>query len=134
MRNKTPWITIIDQKISKSAKQGVYLVILFSKNLDKMYFSLAQGVNTLNNDVISARRDAIRKELNLESEYLTLSNVMDIENADIPDSTEIMVHPDYDKNGVLIDRRGVEDGCPAGDPLPDFRGWKNVTLRGYTEL
>lgn len=60
--------------------------------------------------------------------------VMDIENADIPDSTEIMVHPDYDKNGVLIDRRGVEDGCPVGYPLPDLRGRSNVILRGYSEL
>ena len=83
---KTPWITIIDKKISKSAKQGVYLVILFSKNLDKIYFSLAQGVTGLKNNVISARRDAIRNELSLESEYLTLSNNLDIENEEYKNS------------------------------------------------
>ena len=47
--------------------------------------------------------------------------IIDIENADIPDNTEIMVHPDFDKNGVLIDRHGVEDGFPIGDKLPDLR-------------
>lgn len=31
--------------------------------------------------------------------------------------TEIMVHPDFDKNGVLIDRTGIENGCPVGVPL-----------------
>jgi predicted glycoside hydrolase/deacetylase ChbG (UPF0249 family) len=38
-----------------------------------------------------------------------------------PDDTEIMVHPDYDRNGVLIDRRGVADGYPFGDRLTDIK-------------
>ena len=35
----------------------------------------------------------------------------------IPDDTEIMVHPDFDRNGVLIDRTGIRDGFPTGTPL-----------------
>ena len=31
--------------------------------------------------------------------------------------TEIMVHPDYDKKGNLIDRTGVADGFPKGGPI-----------------
>lgn len=38
----------------------------------------------------------------------------DITPGNIPADTEIMVHPDYDKNGVLIDRTGTAHGCPAG--------------------
>lgn len=60
--------------------------------------------------------------------------VMDIANAEIPDNTEIMVHPDFDKDGVLIDRRGVEEGFPVGDKLPDLKAERNVTLKGYAEL
>lgn len=60
--------------------------------------------------------------------------VMDIENAPIPDNTEIMVHPDFDKNGALIDRRGEENGCPFGNPLPDFVKERNATLKGFAEL
>ncbi len=30
---------------------------------------------------------------------------------------EIMVHPDYDKDGILIDRSGFKDGIPMGLPL-----------------
>lgn len=60
--------------------------------------------------------------------------VMDIDGVQIPDNTEIMVHPDYDKNGVLIDRRGVEDGCPIGNPLIDLRNDNTIQLRGYSEL
>ena len=60
--------------------------------------------------------------------------IIDIENADIPDNTEIMVHPDFDKNDVLIDRHGMEDGFPIGDKLPDLRAERQVTLKGYATL
>lgn len=60
--------------------------------------------------------------------------VMDIAGTEIPDNTEIMVHPDYDKNGALIDRRGMEDGCPIGNSLPDFSDRENVRLRGFAQL
>ena len=83
---KTPWITIIDKKVAKSAKQGVYLVLLFSKDLTKVYFSLAQGVTELKKDVISERREALRKELDLESSILKHFNDQDIENQDYKDS------------------------------------------------
>ena len=34
-----------------------------------------------------------------------------------PDDAEILVHPDFDKDGVLIDRRGMENGVPYGERL-----------------
>lgn len=35
----------------------------------------------------------------------------------IPDNTEVMIHPDYDRCGELIDRTGMKDGYPVGDRL-----------------
>ena len=35
----------------------------------------------------------------------------------VPDLTEIMVHPDYDKDGLLIDRVEFRDGVPQGQAL-----------------
>lgn len=61
-------------------------------------------------------------------------SLRDIENADLPENCEIMVHPDFDKNGDLIDRHGVEDGFPIGDKLPDLRAERNVSLKGYAAL
>lgn len=58
---------------------------------------------------------------------------MDVEGAEIPDNTEIMVHPDYDKNGVLIDRTGASSGITP-KPLPDFCSGRQITLRGYAQL
>ena len=43
----------------------------------------------------------------------------DVDFKNIPDNLEIMVHPDYDKNGNLIDRVGYDEksGCAVGKPL-----------------
>lgn len=41
----------------------------------------------------------------------------DVSPGNVPDNTEIMVHPDYSKNGVLIDRLKVTDGFPEGTAL-----------------
>ena len=61
-------------------------------------------------------------------------SLRDIEGAELPDRCEIMVHPDYDKNGVLIDRHGEEDGFPIGKKLPDLKAERNVVLKGYSDL
>ena len=61
-------------------------------------------------------------------------SLLDIENSEIPDNCEIMVHPDFDKDGVLIDRHGMEDGFPIGTKLPDLRSERNVILKGYAAL
>ena len=74
----------------------------------------------------------LKKQGFVTTEYFAY--VMDVADAEIPDNTEIMVHPDFDQDGVLIDRRGMEDGFPVGYPLPDFVKERNVTLRGFAEL
>lgn len=62
-------------------------------------------------------------------------SLLDIENAEVPDDCEIMVHPDLDKNGILIDRIDETDGIPVGRKLPDLRAERKVvTLRGYAKL
>lgn len=37
------------------------------------------------------------------------------ENEDLPDSIELLVHPDFDKDGNLIDRHGIVDGYAVGN-------------------
>lgn len=41
----------------------------------------------------------------------------DLQSGIVRGYTEIMVHPDYDKNRILIDRTGLSDGYPTGSPL-----------------
>lgn len=46
-----------------------------------------------------------------------LSDVMEL---GVPENTEIMVHPDFDILGRLIDRHGMEDGHAEGSPLSEI--------------
>lgn len=49
--------------------------------------------------------------------------------------TEIMVHPDFDTQGVLIDRLDYAEGSPTGRPLADLLPYlQNQTLISYGEL
>jgi len=49
--------------------------------------------------------------------------------------TEIMVHPDFDRAGVLVDRADMEDGVPVGRPLAEILPYlQNETLISYGEL
>lgn len=52
----------------------------------------------------------------------------------LPDGAELLVHPDYDRGGALIDRVGMADGDPVGKVIPDLNRREGVVLTGYTRL
>ena len=56
----------------------------------------------------------------------------DIGGIVLPDDTEILVHPDFDKDGRLIDRRRMTDGIPDGSIITavDTKGY---ALGGYAD-
>ena len=58
----------------------------------------------------------------------------DIANGRIPDDTEILVHPVFDHDGAVIDKRGEKDGYPTGNPLLDYGKIDSVTLLSYRDL
>lgn len=59
----------------------------------------------------------------------------DLSDTDIPDRCEILVHPDFDRDGRLIDRTAVIDGFPCGEGLHEsiYRE-KSLILCRYKEL
>ena len=58
----------------------------------------------------------------------------DIANIKLPDNLEIMVHPDYDKDGILIDRSGSPEPTPEGKPLLNVAEKFGVKLTSYGEI
>lgn len=56
----------------------------------------------------------------------------DVENIGIKDQLEIMVHPEYDTNGKLIDKTDEKNGCSIGVILKKPQG--NYRLKGYSDL
>lgn len=58
-------------------------------------------------------RDSLRAKGFNTTDYF--GRLREAEGKALPDSIELLVHPDYDKDGRLIDRRGVEDGYAVGN-------------------
>lgn len=80
-------------------------------------------------------KDLYNKSLNKKG-FLTVKHfgsLKDIESV-LPSDLEIMVHPDYDKKGFLIDRRCMEDGFPTGVPLYSVADKYGTELTSYGDL
>lgn len=58
--------------------------------------------------------------------------VDDVEKYGLFDNLEIMVHPDYDVNGILVDRIDEIDGNAVGKPMTHLEG--KYELKGYKDL
>ena len=58
----------------------------------------------------------------------------DIADDRIPDDTEILVHPLFDRDGDVVDNRGEKDGFPTGKPLRDYGRIAGVILQSYRVL
>ncbi len=52
----------------------------------------------------------------------------------LADMTELMVHPDFDEKGVIVDRVDVENGFAVGDKLYSLGDTKEIELFGYRDL
>ncbi|MBQ3330678.1 MAG: ChbG/HpnK family deacetylase [Ruminococcus sp.] len=86
-------------------------------------------------DAVKAFDTAVYNVSLRESGFITTEHFgrpEDIAGRDIPDGAELLVHPDYDRDGILIDRRGIADGYPVGDALPDFGSHNDAELIDYS--
>ena len=82
--------------------------------------------------VIKAYNDSLREQGMITTAYF--AKLREMAGAIIPDSTELLVHPDFDRDGVLIDRVGMADGYPVGEPIPDLRSDSRLVLMCYADL
>lgn len=81
-------------------------------------------------------KDRISNKFWRENGFTTTDNfgrLSDLRSGIVSGRTEIMVHPDYDKNGVLIDRTGYCDGFPKGDSLSVINDIKQKITGGSYE-
>lgn len=77
---KCPWVAIMNKKETETTQSGIYLVFLFTKDLKKVYLSLAQGVTNLKLDEIIKNREALRSDLRLENGLLLHFNDQEIDS------------------------------------------------------
>ncbi len=78
--SKCPWVAIMHNKETSSTKRGIYLVFLFSRDLNRVYLSLGQGVSEIKMAEINKNRETLRDELQLESPFLRHFNDQQIDS------------------------------------------------------
>ncbi|MBR4026537.1 MAG: DUF3578 domain-containing protein, partial [Lachnospiraceae bacterium] len=54
-----PWIAIFDERITTSARKGVYIVYLFNKDTQELFLTLNQGVTELAQNGITGEDDIL---------------------------------------------------------------------------
>jgi len=64
----------------------------------------------------------------------SFGRMSDVIGKEPTDDTEIMVHPDFDRNGVLIDRTGFVDGFPVGESLSALSAGLGAVKVCYSDL
>lgn len=55
----------------------------------------------------------------------------DVISIDIPNNTEILLHPDFDADGGLIDRRGMVNSIPTGVAFSNLRFLQKIRMGSY---
>ena len=95
--SKCPWVAIMNKDETESTQSGIYLVFLFSKDLKKVYLSLAQGVTNLKLPEIIKNRDELRNKLQQESDLLLHFNDQQI------DSKEYKACAIYSNEWIITD-------------------------------
>jgi len=62
---KVPWLAIMNKDITTTTQEGVYVVYLFSQDMERVYLTFNQGVTRSNKEEFINNRDKLRAEMDL---------------------------------------------------------------------
>lgn len=105
---KTPWIAILDKRINATMQEGVYIVYLFSSDMERVYLTLNQGVTNYKRE--HSKRETINYLENTAEEIrkyfdpqrVTINNDIILDGTDNADLYEkgTIVHIEYKKGQI----------------------------------
>ena len=82
---KTPWIAILDKNITRTTREGVYIVFLFSSDYKSVYLTFNQGTTIpgqfgprLDLAQIIKKRNEIRHLLKIDNSILNVDDSLDV--------------------------------------------------------
>lgn len=82
---KTPWIAILDKNITRTTREGVYIVFLFSSDYKSVYLTFNQGTTIpgqfgprLDLAQIIKKRNEIRHLLKIDNSILNIDDSLDV--------------------------------------------------------
>lgn len=141
---KVPWIAILDRRLTTTTQEGVYIVLLVSEDLSRVFLTLNQGMTKLVDDhgqpaaikAMAAQAAGLRTQMSgLEQAGFALDSDIDLTTKSWrPKMYEYgtVAHVDYDVNAFPDDdefSRGLEqlvdayDKIAANQSTPKRPGW-----------
>jgi len=114
---KTPWIAILDKKLNATMQEGIYIVYLFSSDMERVYLTLNQGVaNYSNSHSKKETVDYLKNTAKEISQYFdpqkaTLDNNITLDGTSIADLYEkgTIAYIEYKKRQIPEEQQLLQD-------------------------
>jgi len=113
---RVPWISIMDERETTSAKEGVYLVYLFSQDMNRLYLTLMQGVTEFREKHDSAQE--VREALNERGEGIQnmIDNLGDAKTDKNVNLASSGIGKDYEY-GTILYKKYERGNLPSNETL-----------------
>ncbi len=106
-----PWIAIMDEDITTTTQEGVYVVYLFSEDMSKLYLTFNQGVTNTSSQEIEEIKIELRDNLDIK-DFKADNNVYLTDNTNnIAKQYEssTIAYVEYDQNDLSKERTLIKD-------------------------
>lgn len=126
---QVPWCCLLNSRVTTTPKKGIYVVYLFNVKYNKIYISLNQGTDSLNEeygdkeyiDILKLRASLYKSKLNKYKDQLPLDNIVNFRGRKADGySAGHIVGIEYDAMNLPSDSNLVAD--------------LNVILEAYSSL
>lgn len=125
---KYPWIAIYNQEITNTIQKGVYIVYLFSQDMNRLYLTLNQGCTVLKNEkgTKAARESMIvtREEVRKVLKYKNFNTDNDL----------VIGNQDYEIGSIYYKEYHKDNFPTAGEVIKDLNDMILVYNNYYNKI
>ncbi|MCT4617870.1 MAG: DUF3578 domain-containing protein [Marinisporobacter sp.] len=114
---KVPWLALMNKKSTTSTQRGIYIVYLFSEEMNKLYLTLMQGVTDIKNEhgkvkakkLLIENAQSIRKEVDIQETEII--NDIYVSNGNLGEMYQAgtIAAIEYDKGNIPDDTILIKD-------------------------
>ena len=124
----TPWLAVLDKRITQTAQEGVYIVYLFSSDMTKVYLTLNQGCTRLKDS--SGKREAIKVMQEVANEVRHKINARNF----LKDNDLVVGHDLYEKGSVFYKSYDIENIPEDAQLVNDLKSMMDIYREYYQNI
>ena len=123
---KVPWLAIMNKDITTTTQEGVYVVYLFSQDMERVYLTFNQGVTRSTKEEFINNRDKLRAEMDLDG-FKTDNeiNLAESGKGKAYELSNICYQKYYEQYYLELDAVEIETGEGVSEKMDDLKQKKN---------